>query len=69
MTVPTRGETYAKLIEYLRQAQDCAAMMVHLHNTEANDKDKLLAKGWLVVSEGLKLMQSQVTKLAQGRLQ
>ncbi len=69
MSVPTRGETYAKLIEHLRQAQDDAAMMAHLHNTEGNDMDKLLARGWLGTSEMLKLIAYQITELAKGRLQ
>lgn len=68
MTVPTRGETYAKLLEYIHMAEEQAAMMAHLHNTEANDKDRLLAKGWLVVSEAFRVMAVKVTHLAQGRL-
>ena len=69
MTVPTHGETYAKLIENLRYAQENAAMLAHLRRAEGDDKGRILANGWLVVSEALKLMQHQVTGLAQGRLQ
>lgn len=62
--VPTRGLTYAKLTDHLREAQDCAAMMAHLHNTEGNDMDKLLARGWLGIEELLKRMNHKVTQLA-----
>jgi hypothetical protein len=63
------AEKPSLLIEHLRSAQSQAAIMAHLHNTEGSDKDKLLAKGWLAVSEGLKLMQHKVIEMAQGHLQ
>jgi hypothetical protein len=69
MSIPTRGETYAKLMEHLRYAQEDAAMMAHLLNTESGPMDTLLAKGWLGISELLKMMQHKVTALAQGNLQ
>jgi hypothetical protein len=69
MIVPTRGETYSKLLHHIREAQDQAAIMAHLHNTEANDMDRLLAKGWLGVEEMLKLFAHQVTQLAMNKLQ
>lgn len=69
MGVPTRGETFAKLLEYVRLAEEQSAMMAHLHNTEDNDKDKLLAKMWLAVSEQFRVTGLKITSLAQGRLQ
>lgn len=66
--IPTRGLTYAKLTEHIRGAQDCAAMMSHLHNTEANDMDKLLARGWLGIEELLKMLNYKVTELAKRNL-
>lgn len=66
---PTRGETYAKLIHHLREAQDMAAVMAHLHNTEGNEMDKLLARGWLGVEELIKGMTNKVTQLAMKRMQ
>lgn len=69
MSVPTRGELYVQLIEHLIKAQECAAMIGHLHNTEDHHNDKLLAKGWLGMSELLQKVQHQVTQIAQGRLQ
>lgn len=65
MTVPTPGETYAKLMEHLRYAQEDAAMLSHL----VRDDDPVHAQGWLAVSEMLKLTQQSVTKLAMRRLQ
>lgn len=67
--VPSRGVVFAKLLEHIRECQDLAAMMAHLHNTEGNDMDKLLAKGWLGVSEMFKLTAHQVTELAKNKLQ
>lgn len=69
MTIPTRGETFSQLLEHLRKAQECAAMMAHLHNTEGNPTDRLLARGWLGVGEMFKLLQHKVTEMAIGRLQ
>lgn len=62
----TQGETYMKMMDHLRELQECAAVMAHLAN--AND-EKLLAQGWLATTEMFKLVQSQVTKLATKGLQ
>lgn len=66
---PSRGLVFAKLCDSLREAQDSAAMLAHLHNTEGNDMDKLLARGWLGIEELLKRMVHQVTALAASKLQ
>jgi len=66
--VVTRGEAYSKLMHHLREAQDQAAVLAHLHNTEGNNMDKLLSKGWLGISELLKRMAHQVTQLAMKRM-
>lgn len=66
MTVPTNGETFAKLIEHLRLAQEDSAMLGHL--AQSND-DKIKGLGWLAISEALKLMQHKVTQLATKGLQ
>lgn len=66
MTVPTKGEAYSKLMEYIRKAQEESAMLAHLAN--AND-DRKMAYGWLAVSELFKKMQHQVTELATKGLQ
>lgn len=67
--VVTRGEVFVKLVDHLREIQDLTATMAHLHNTEGNDMDKLLAKGWLGMHEMFKLMTYQVTELAKNKLQ
>lgn len=67
--VVSRSETYMKLIEHLREAQDQAAMLGHLHNAESSDHDKAAARGWLMISEQMKRMVYVVTELAKGTLQ
>jgi hypothetical protein len=66
MGIPTEGETYSKIMEYLRKLQEETAMMAHLQ--KANDKTTT-ALAWLAMSEKFKQMQHQFTILAQGRLQ
>lgn len=66
MSIPTEGEEYAKLIEWIRKAQESAATLAHL--CKANDKG-IAARGWLIVSEQLKYFQHVVTKIATGKLQ
>lgn len=65
MSIPTKGEEFAKLIEHLRYAQENCAMLAHLHR----DESKLTAQGWLAISEMLKLVQGKVTTLATKGLQ
>ena len=65
----TRGECYMKIIDLIDQLIDQCAVMSHLHNTEGNRKDKLLATGWLGVVELFRRSRHQLTKLAQGNLQ
>lgn len=65
MTVPTSGETYSKLMEYLRKAQEECSTLAHLEN--ANDKRRR-AIAWLAVSENMRRMQHIVTNLAMGKL-
>ena len=69
MSIPTHGESYSKLIEYLRKAQEEAGTLAHLRRAEGDAKGRMLADGWLAVSEGLKRMQSVVITIASGRLQ
>lgn len=66
MSVPTRGESFSKLIEYLRRAQEEAATLAHLYRDDGNTTK---SRGWLVVSEGLKLMQKNCTDIATKGLQ
>lgn len=66
---PSRAVVYAKLLEHIREAQELAALMAHLHNTEGNEMDKLLAKGWLGMSELYKMNAHMITQLAMNKLQ
>lgn len=64
--VPTFGESFAKMIHHIREAQEMAAVLAHLAN--AND-DRTIALGWLSVSEQLKRMIHNLTMLATRKLQ
>lgn len=75
MSLPERAILFQLLIEHLRKAQEEAAMIAHLHQANSGvlirggaDKEKTLALGWLTISEALKLMQSKVIQLGQGRM-
>lgn len=68
MSVPSRGEVFAKMSDLMDEMISTAATMAHLHNTEGSDKDKKLAVGWLMVSETFKAIRHKVVLLGQGRL-
>lgn len=69
VSTPSISETYMKLHEHLRLAQEDAAMLAHLTRAQSSaKKDQLMADGWLTVSEALKLMIGKVRVLLQGRL-
>ena len=61
MTLPTAGEEHAKLMEFLRKAQEAAATLSHLAHANS-DRNKAMA--WMAVSENFKKMQSIVTDIA-----
>lgn len=69
MGLPTQGETFQELLENLIKAQEACARLAFLTGLQGSQMDHTLEKGWLGVSELLKKMQHQVTKLAQGKLQ
>lgn len=66
---PTRGLVYSQMIEKMNELIELASMMAHLHNTEGNDVDKVLAKGWLGIGEVFAKVKHQITQLAMNRLQ
>lgn len=68
MSVPTQGETLAKLIEHLKQAQENAYLMAHLTRAMGGRKDNALADGWFSIGELLKRMNHQVIMIGQGKL-
>ena len=66
--LPTRGLTYAKLLENLHECQDLTAMMAHLTKAEGTLADEALANGWLMISELLKRLTDKVTAMAMNKL-
>lgn len=66
--LPTRGLTYAKLLENLRECQELAAVMSHLVGLEGTIADKALSNGWLLVAEQLRRMERVITDMAKGGL-
>lgn len=67
MSLLTYGETYSRLIEHLRLAQEDAANLAHIANSETIS-GTTVGRGWLTISEALKLMQHKVTQLATAKL-
>ncbi len=67
--VLTRGEVYIKIIHMMDELMDLLAMMAHLHQTENNGMDTLLAKGWLGMVEMFKMIRIKITELAKGSIQ
>ena len=63
---PTSGETFAKLIHYIREAEEQAAVLAHLANAEDN---RLMALGWLAVTEQLKKFVHTCTLMATRKMQ
>jgi len=66
--VVTKGMTYAKLMDHLREAQECCYTLAHLHRTEDTDKDLVLAGMWMACGEAFKSHQQKITKMAMGRM-
>jgi hypothetical protein len=66
--LPTRGLTYAKLLDHLREAEECCAMMAHLVKAEGTIADEALGNGWLIMADLIHRMIAKITALAQGRL-
>lgn len=68
MSVPSRSEVFAKLVDLVDQLISTTATMAHLHRTEDGEKDKKLAVGWLMMSEMFKQVRHKVVLFGQGRL-
>jgi len=60
----SEADTFSKLLEHLREAQESCYMLGHLR--KAND-DLLNGQGWIAVGEMLKMTIRNVTRLAAGR--
>ena len=63
----SRDETYLKLMHHLREAQDQAAVLSHLHHTDVSKFETALANGWLKVSMMLGEMTQAIQKLAANK--
>lgn len=65
----TQGINFAKMLDLLRELQECTAVQGHLVKMQGSGhKDDALAAGWLVISENLKMMERFVTQMAQGKI-
>ena len=60
---PSEADTFAQLLEHLRLAQECAAVIGHLR--KAND-DHITGDMWILVAEMFKKTEKRVTQLAMG---
>jgi len=58
VSVPTRGKSFAKLIEYLVRLKRSR----HLSHLYRDDGNKTKSRGWLVISEGLKLNCKRIAR-------
>lgn len=67
--VPTRGEAYTKLIYHLREAENQAYVISHLHGTEDGAVDKQMALLWQLAGENIARMVATLTSLATGNMQ
>ena len=69
-SVPTSGEAFAKLLYHLDEMMNQSATLAHLARAQANTgKDRAMADGWIAVTEMMKRVRFQVTKIAEGKLQ
>jgi hypothetical protein len=66
--VVTKGMTYAKLMDHLREVQDCCYTLAHLHRTEDSDKDAVLAGMWMAAGEAFRVHGEKITKMAMKRM-
>lgn len=65
----TFGETYTKLLDLLREAEDCCYILAHLRNTEGGARSQLLATGWRGCGQLMARLRTQITKMAMNKLQ
>lgn len=64
----TRAESYSKLMELLREAEDTCYVISHLHNTEDSKRGALLATGWRAVGQLLAKTRATIIEFAKGKL-
>lgn len=66
--LPTRGLTYAKLLENLIENEELMILMAHLVKAEGTLADEALGNGWLLMAQMHEKIRRKVTEMAQGRL-
>lgn len=66
--LPTRGLTYAKMLDHLRETEELMILMAHLVKAEGTLADEALANGWLLMAQMHEKIRHKVTEMAQGRL-
>lgn len=63
--IVTRGDAFSKLMHHLTEAEDMAAVIGHLYNTEDDNMSKLMAKGWIGTSGLIRRMRYTITEMAK----
>jgi len=67
--IATKDEAYRLLMHHVSEARNQCLVISHLHNTEDDNRSKLLAKGWAGMEEMLAMVQEQLRQIAMARMQ
>jgi len=67
--IATKDEAYRLLMHHVSKARNQCLVISHLHNTEDDNRSKLLAKGWAGMEEMLAMVQEQLRQIAMNRMQ
>ena len=67
--IATKDEAYRLLMHHVSEARNQCLVISHLHNTEDDNRSKLLAKGWAGMEEMLTIVQEQLRQIAMNRMQ
>jgi len=67
--IATKDEAYRLLMHHVSEARNQCLVISHLHNTEDDNRSKLLAKGWAGMEEMLAMVQEQLRQIAMNRMQ
>ena len=65
----TKDEAYRLLMHHISEARNQCLVISHLHNTEDDNRSKLLARGWAGMEEMLTMVQEQIRQIALRRQQ
>jgi hypothetical protein len=68
--VATKDEAYRLAMHHIEELINQCLIIGHLHQTEDDNRSKLLAKGWYGIgNEMLPMLKEQFRQLAMGRIQ